>query len=907
MFEKILESPLIELVKSGEMEAFPGQSVGDALDGHDEFDNKKWDVVGGDVVFVADVPVHPGSMLGRKQFSFQYKAVFGVSGTSFRLISSNFLVHAPKLKEPIKTEDSNFEALKLIYQRFSLEKSLVQAAMSAGIVAMIGGAKTQKVETKADLKTVVPITADFTKGSAGTILTLKTSELQAIRVAYVPGGDFIIGSTADDPADPSKSPQQAQVHLSSHFWMAVTEITQSQWQQFMETNPSSNQSYRVSDGKKDTSKHPVENLTHAEAQLFVNYLQRLRPLPAGWEWALPTEAQWEHACREGLSGREWRSITGEQAWLKTNSGGDDNASTQPVASKKPNALGIYDLMGNVMEFTRNVVPREENDAERGYVDELLGGTDPVGFAPAADLSLHEDPYSKTLRKRLDDLKAKQITHSNELPIYLYPEHDMLRQRFGKHIYKYIGNWQQHVLRGGSYASSTEELHPARRWKIDNSVKGGDAGFRIVIVKTALNFEPPTVGKGDAGELDSGNAGTGIEYKLDGDSPPFVLRCVPAGEHPLGTYVAHLDQFKGHPKRIVRLAHPFWVAEAEMTESQLQALFPNDEGGHSSIMPARNINAELAASIVAKLNTKKLLPAGWIWSLPTTEQWEIACRGGVADEFAGNLNEMAWYLGNDTQPVKTAHPNALGIYDMHGNVAEWCLPLPEDFDYLIKPVGFVVKPVGRLKGGAVDSDGSHLTNICSYNSVKVGSHENPRNVGLRLFIIPEEKAKAAIQLVSLDSLNHPESIQKFQALMSRAAQLGMIFTSTLGAQPISDTSTCVSPSTALTAPASDIPSSTAMAAITLGGEDGVRLKIAELEGHLVAVNMRIEAERKRWQDANSAINALTNNGTMPVRRNSPEHVKMYENQVVMKQVEGGAGSLKEEKARIEAMLKSLKTK
>jgi hypothetical protein len=85
---------------------------------------------------------------------------------------------------------------------------------------------------------------------------------------------------------------------------------------------------------------------------------------------------------------------------------------------------------------------------------------------------------------------------------------------------------------------------------------------------------------------------------------------------------------------------------------------------------------------------------------------------------------------------------------------------------------------------------------------------------------------------------------------------------------------------------------------------LRLKVAELQGSLAVVDSKIEFERKRWQDANATINALTNNRTLPVRRNSSQHVQMYQAQLIMKQVEEGAQALKEEKARLEGMIKSL---
>jgi hypothetical protein len=91
---------------------------------------------------------------------------------------------------------------------------------------------------------------------------------------------------------------------------------------------------------------------------------------------------------------------------------------------------------------------------------------------------------------------------------------------------------------------------------------------------------------------------------------------------------------------------------------------------------------------------------------------------------------------------------------------------------------------------------------------------------------------------------------------------------------------------------------------IGSNNLATLKLAEFQGSLAVVNSKIESERKRWQDANAAINALTNNKTRPVLRNSPEHLKMYESQVVMKQVEAGAPALKAEKGRLETMIQSL---
>jgi formylglycine-generating enzyme required for sulfatase activity len=70
----------------------------------------------------------------------------------------------------------------------------------------------------------------------------------------------------------------------------------------------------------------------------------------------------------------------------------------------------------------------------------------------------------------------------------------------------------------------------------------------------------------------------------------------------------------------------------------------------------------------------VIPKGWRWTLPTEAQWEYACRAGTVGDCAGNLPAMAWFdtnAGEKPHPVRGKRPNAWGLYDMHGNVSEWC--------------------------------------------------------------------------------------------------------------------------------------------------------------------------------------------------------------------------------------------
>jgi formylglycine-generating enzyme required for sulfatase activity len=152
-----------------------------------------------------------------------------------------------------------------------------------------------------------------------------------MRLVEIPGGGFDMGSTV--------GPGEAPVHRVSvrTFWMGVTEVTQAQWVALMGDNPSH---FKTGDLNR-----PVEMVSWDDAQTFVRRLNEREP---DWHYRLPSEAEWEYACRAGAASDPYGAPEAI-AWVKENSGG----TTHPVGAKQPNAFGLHDMFGNVPEWTQD--------------------------------------------------------------------------------------------------------------------------------------------------------------------------------------------------------------------------------------------------------------------------------------------------------------------------------------------------------------------------------------------------------------------------------------------------------------------------------------------------------------------------------------------------------------------------
>ncbi|MCF6245854.1 MAG: SUMF1/EgtB/PvdO family nonheme iron enzyme [Desulfobacula sp.] len=237
--------------------------------------------------------------------------------------------------------------------------------------------------------------------------------LTGIKFAYIPKGCFSMGCY---PGAIKCKKDEKPVHkvCMDGFWMGKFEVTQGQWKQVMGYNPAY---FSGSSGFPEYLTRPVENVSYTDIQIFI---KRVNSQIAG-KVLLPTEAQWEYACRS--AGEETNSpwdadLSGPQANCGTCNPGELpeelRGQTIPVGYFAPNDLGVYDMAGNVKEWCRD------------YYDKKA--------------------YSE---------------HKKNNPVYLKKE-------------------SSRVVRGGSFNDNLIKLRCTARGKSLPGIKDGRTGFRLVL-------------------------------------------------------------------------------------------------------------------------------------------------------------------------------------------------------------------------------------------------------------------------------------------------------------------------------------------------------------------------------------------------------------------------------------------
>jgi formylglycine-generating enzyme required for sulfatase activity len=160
----------------------------------------------------------------------------------------------------------------------------------------------------------------------------------------IPAGTFLMGSPKTEKDREDNETQHA-VTISKSFYMQTTEVTQGQWKAVMGTEP-----WKGEDDVKEGSNYPATYVSSDEALAYCKKLSEKE----GKKYRLPTEAEWEYACRAGTK-TTWsfgndEKVLGDYAWYAKNAYYADEQYAHQVGLKKPNPFGLFDMHGNVRNW-----------------------------------------------------------------------------------------------------------------------------------------------------------------------------------------------------------------------------------------------------------------------------------------------------------------------------------------------------------------------------------------------------------------------------------------------------------------------------------------------------------------------------------------------------------------------------
>ncbi|MFA4986948.1 MAG: formylglycine-generating enzyme family protein [Candidatus Brocadiia bacterium] len=389
---------------------------------------------------------------------------------------------------------------------------------------------------------------------------------------------------------------------------------------------------------------PVESVGWEDAAEFCRKLteseRKKGSLPGNMEYRLPTEAEWEYCCRAGSETAFCMGDDEKALGEYSWFAGNSSKETHPVGTKKPNAWGLYDMHGNVWELCMDWYVNFPTDPSEQ--------TDPIG-APMGT---------------------------------------------------------SRASRGGCWGEEPYFCRSSIRWGYSPACE--NVGFRVVVAPGDIALE--------AREAEEERQKD--EEKRKKEDRKVVLAglrkglvAIPPGTFLMGSEKGYNEEKPAHRVTITRA---FFMGATEVTLAQYMAVMGYGKGHYPDDNLPATIRFDEILEFCSKLtNIERAdgnMPDGMEYRLPTEAEWEYCCRAGTTTEwFFGDdeklLGDYAWYIGNSDDkrhPVGGKKPNAWGLYDMYGNVSEWCLDWYSD-GYLPEaqtdPLGSPIGDIHVLRGGS----------------------------------------------------------------------------------------------------------------------------------------------------------------------------------------------------------------
>jgi len=202
-------------------------------------------------------------------------------------------------------------------------------------------------------------------------------------------------------------------------------------------------------------------------------------------------------------------------------------------------------------------------------------------------------------------------------------------------------------------------------------------------------------------------GNGVGAQQEAKAMVGDFARIPPGEFQMGSGSGKADE---RPTHRVRISQGFELSRYEVAQAQWAAVMgDNPSRFKGPFLPVEQVSWEDAQEFIQRLNARH---DGFVYRLPTEAEWEYACRAGTTGDYAGDLEAMAWYGDNSgrqrlntnelsrsgqehllkrlaenagqTHPIGQKEPNAWGLYDLHGNVWEWCQDWYQEKYYALSP-------------------------------------------------------------------------------------------------------------------------------------------------------------------------------------------------------------------------------
>jgi formylglycine-generating enzyme required for sulfatase activity len=505
-----------------------------------------------------------------------------------------------------------------------------------------------------------------------------------IRLRWIPAGRFIMGSQETEAERYSNESPLHEVNFRTGFWLMETTVTQRLWQAVMDKNPSQ---FRGED-------LPVESVSWHDAQGFIAKINQLIP---GLNLRLPSEAEWEYACRAGTDTpfSFGDTISPDQVNYEGNhpyAGGEKGlyrGKTVPVASLPANPWGLYEMHGNLWEWC-------EDDWHDNYEGAPADGTAWRGEFNAARVLRGGSwgSFARCVRSayRLredagcaDDVTGFRCARGQERA-----EPDLLREESSG------GGAANFLLRAGLPAAENDQLPLGRPFVIRSDCE--EIGFGV--------FRKPAWATG------VGRDRFGLWSVITVEEIDQKLRWIPPGHFtmgsPAGSTATEAERFDDEgPQHEVIFKQGFWLFDTACTHELWTAVMKTKSSPQKRKTPGKTSKIALEKNNPGRFDHARYLPIGMVsWNdarefineinlkiaglnlrLPSEAEWEYACRAGTDTPFSfgdtispdqvnydGNHpyagGEKGLYRGK-TVPVASLPANPWGLYEMHGNLWEWC--------------------------------------------------------------------------------------------------------------------------------------------------------------------------------------------------------------------------------------------